>query len=44
MKSESFEIVGVITQPDKPVGRKQEIVETEIKRYCEKNLKVFLYK
>jgi methionyl-tRNA formyltransferase len=37
-----FEIVGVITQPDKPVGRKQEIVPTDIKKYClEKNIKVF---
>ena len=39
---ESFDLVGVITQPDKPVGRKQEIVETDINRYCVKNnLKVF---
>lgn len=37
-----FEIAGVITQPDKPVGRKKEIVETEIKRHCrEKDIEVF---
>lgn len=33
-EDERFEIVGVITQPDKPVGRKQEILPTEIKLYC----------
>ncbi len=33
-KEPEFNIVGVITQPDKPVGRKKEIVETEIKKYC----------
>ncbi len=32
----NFEIVAVITQPDKPVGRKKEIVETDIKKYCKK--------
>ncbi len=38
----NFEIVGVITQPDKPVGRKKEIVETDIKKYCkEKNIVVY---
>ena len=41
-ENENFEIVGVITQPDKPVGRKLEIVETEIKKCCiEKNLQIF---
>jgi methionyl-tRNA formyltransferase len=29
-----FEIVGVITQPDKPVGRKQILMPTEINQYC----------
>lgn len=29
-----FDIVAVITQPDKPVGRKHEILPTEIKQYC----------
>jgi methionyl-tRNA formyltransferase len=29
-----FEIIGVITQPDKPVGRKQIMMPTEIKQYC----------
>lgn len=38
----SFDVVAVITQPDKPVGRKQEIVETEIRKYCiEKKLNIF---
>ena len=32
-----FSIIGVITQPDKPVGRKQEILPTEIKLYCNEN-------
>lgn len=36
-KDRNFEIVGVITQPDRAVGRKKEIIETEIKRYCKKN-------
>lgn len=29
-----FEIVAVITQPDKPVGRKKEIAPTEVKQFC----------
>jgi len=37
-----FEIVGVITQPDKAVGRKQEVLETEISKYCKgNNIQVF---
>ncbi|WKZ30788.1 MAG: methionyl-tRNA formyltransferase [Candidatus Dojkabacteria bacterium] len=37
-----FEIVGVITQPDKPTGRKQEILPTEVKQYClDNNIPVF---
>ena len=30
-----FEIVGVITQPDKPSGRKGKIQPTEVKKWCE---------
>lgn len=33
-ESDNFEIVGLITQPDKPTGRKQEITESEIKVYA----------
>jgi methionyl-tRNA formyltransferase len=33
----NFEIIGVITQPDKAVGRKKEIIETDIKKYCREN-------
>lgn len=41
-ESNKFEITGVITQPDKPVGRKQELLPTEIKTYCiENNIQVF---
>ncbi len=41
-ESNDFEVVGVITQPDKPVGRKQELLPTEIKTYCiENNIPVF---
>jgi methionyl-tRNA formyltransferase len=37
-----FKIVGVITQPDKAVGRKHEIIETEISKYCKgNNISVF---
>lgn len=36
-ENKDFEIVGVITQPDKAVGRKKEVVETDIKKYCKKN-------
>ncbi len=44
-ENKDFDIVGVITQPDKPVGRKKEIIETEIKRYCiEKGLQIFYTK
>lgn len=32
-----FKIVGVITQPDKPTGRKQIIEPSEIKKYCQSN-------
>jgi methionyl-tRNA formyltransferase len=38
----NFEIIGVITQPDKPVGRKKEVLETDIKKYCkEKNIVIY---
>ncbi len=37
-----FEIVAVITQPDKPTGRRKEIIETDIKKYCKgKNITVY---
>ena len=37
-----FEIVGVITQPDKPIGRKQILTPSLVKQYCIKNdIKVF---
>jgi methionyl-tRNA formyltransferase len=37
-----FEIIGVITQPDKPVGRKQILMPTEIKQFClDNNIEVF---
>lgn len=32
-----FKIAGVITKPDKPVGRKQKILPTEIKIYAQQN-------
>lgn len=35
--SEIFEVVAVVTQPDKPVGRKQEIVASPIKLLAKKN-------
>lgn len=38
----TYKIVGVITQPDMPTGRKQELTPTEIKKLAtEKGLKVF---
>ena len=41
-KSPKFEIVGVVTQPDKPFGRKQQVMPTIIKQHClEKNIEVF---
>ncbi|MCB9803712.1 methionyl-tRNA formyltransferase [Candidatus Nomurabacteria bacterium] len=37
-----FEIVGLITQPDKPIGRKKIIEPTEIKKFAQANhIKVF---
>ncbi len=36
-ENKHFEIVGVITQPDKAVGRKKEVLETDIKKYCKRN-------
>jgi len=32
-EDDRFDIVGIITQPDKPVGRKQEILPTEVKQF-----------
>ncbi|MBD3329037.1 methionyl-tRNA formyltransferase [Candidatus Dojkabacteria bacterium] len=37
-----FDIIGTITQPDKPVGRNQEIKPTMIKEYClDQEIQVF---
>jgi methionyl-tRNA formyltransferase len=36
-KSESFELVGLVTQPDKPVGRKMILTPPSIKVLAEKN-------
>lgn len=39
---ESYDVVGVVTQPDKKVGRKQELVPTPIKKVAlEHGIKVF---
>lgn len=41
-EDDRFEVVGIITQPDKPVGRKKEIKPTEIKKYAlEHKIQVF---
>ncbi len=40
----SYEIVGLFTQPDKPVGRKQVITAPHIKQFClDKNLGIPIY-
>ncbi|MDD5731715.1 MAG: methionyl-tRNA formyltransferase [Patescibacteria group bacterium] len=40
--NDSYNIIGVITEPDKPVGRSQELVPTPVKKFAlEKGLKVF---
>lgn len=40
--SEHYQIVGVVTQPDRPVGRKQELAETAVKKVAsEHGLPVF---
>lgn len=36
-EDDRFEIVGVITQPDKPVGRKQIMTQNEVKQYALSN-------
>ncbi|MFA5047654.1 MAG: methionyl-tRNA formyltransferase [Patescibacteria group bacterium] len=36
LDDERFKVMGVITQPDKPVGRKQELIPTPIKQLAEK--------
>lgn len=42
IKSNNFEIVGVFTQPDRPVGRKQEIQKSPVKNLAEElGLKIF---
>ena len=39
---DSYNIIGAITEPDKPMGRKQEILPTPVKSFAlSKNLKVF---
>lgn len=35
MNSDYIELVGIVTQPDKPVGRKQVLTPTEIKTYAQ---------
>ena len=40
---ENYEVVGVVTQPDKLVGRKRELVKTPVKKVAEKyGIPVFL--
>lgn len=40
----SYELVGLFTQPDKPVGRKQVITPPHIKQFClEKNLDIPIF-
>jgi len=34
MADEHFEIVGVVTQPDRPAGRKMQLQPSEVKSYC----------
>ena len=42
-KNNRFEIVGLITQGDKPVGRKQILTPTEVKKYgLDNNIPVFI--
>ncbi len=42
IKDSDFEIVAVFTQPDKPIGRKQEIQKSPVKIFAEeKNIPVF---
>jgi len=42
IKDEDFEIIGVFTQPDKPIGRKQSLSEPPVKTLALKNnLKIF---
>ena len=36
MTDERFSVIGVITQPDKPVGRKQELTASPVKQLAEK--------
>lgn len=37
IKSPNFEVLSIITQPDKPVGRKQNLEPTAIAKYCLKS-------
>lgn len=41
VKDEHYEIVGVITQPDRPAGRKMQLTPTAVKLFCQKkNIRV----
>jgi methionyl-tRNA formyltransferase len=41
VKDEHYEIVGVITQPDRPAGRKMQLTPTAVKTFCQqKNIRV----
>lgn len=33
----NFNVVGVVTAPDKPAGRGQKIAQSDVKKYCEEN-------
>ncbi len=33
----NFEVVGVVTAPDKPAGRGQKITQSDVKKYCDQN-------
>ena len=37
LNKSSYEVVGIFTQPDKKVGRKQVLTSPHIKKYCEDN-------
>ena len=40
---EKFEVVGVFTKPDKPIGRKQKVVFSSVKKLAiEFNIEIFL--
>lgn len=42
MLKNEFNVIGVVTAPDKPAGRGQKLSESDVKKYAiEKNLKIF---